>query len=173
MNRSEMIELIRGGVVSSGGVWADFGAGSGNFTAALRALLGHEATLYAVDRDPRALSRQHDHASADHIIHADFTQPFTLPLLDGCLLANALHFVPTQRQPGVMRQLVAYLRPGGCFILVEYDPAGCIPFVPYPISRPAFAQLAAGSGLTLPQVVGARRSPSSGNVMVAMAAQRA
>ena len=32
MERSEMVALIRAGVPGSGGVWADLGAGTGNFT---------------------------------------------------------------------------------------------------------------------------------------------
>lgn len=48
--QDELKTLIRGGIASSGGTWADFGAGAGNFTLALRDLLGAEATRYAIDR---------------------------------------------------------------------------------------------------------------------------
>ena len=51
MDRAEMIELIRGGVPGAGGVWADLGAGTGNFTWALRELLGTHGLIYSVDRD--------------------------------------------------------------------------------------------------------------------------
>ena len=35
-----MVALIRGGVPRAGGVWADLGAGTGNFTWALAELIG-------------------------------------------------------------------------------------------------------------------------------------
>ena len=58
MEHAEMVALIRGGVPMPSGVWADLGAGTGNFTWALRELLGAQGTIYAVDRDGRAIDRQ-------------------------------------------------------------------------------------------------------------------
>ncbi|HYN87069.1 MAG TPA: methyltransferase domain-containing protein, partial [Ardenticatenaceae bacterium] len=55
-----MIALIRAGVLTPGGVWADLGAGTGNFTWARRELLGPEGTIYAVDRDGKAIRRQRE-----------------------------------------------------------------------------------------------------------------
>jgi ubiquinone/menaquinone biosynthesis C-methylase UbiE len=46
-----MVALIRGGVAEPGGIWADLGAGTGNFTWALAELLGLSATVHAIDRD--------------------------------------------------------------------------------------------------------------------------
>src|SRR5262249_54282541 len=40
MEQSEMVALIRGGVPGPGGIWADLGAGTGNFSWALAELLG-------------------------------------------------------------------------------------------------------------------------------------
>ncbi|HLV37010.1 MAG TPA: hypothetical protein VKY59_17935, partial [Spirillospora sp.] len=60
MNHAEMVALIRAGVESSRGLWADFGAGAGNFTRALRELVGPEAVIYAIDRDRHALRSQRD-----------------------------------------------------------------------------------------------------------------
>ena len=60
MDHTEMVELIRAGVGGPGGTWADFGAGTGNFTWALAALLGPTATIYALDRDGKAIARQRE-----------------------------------------------------------------------------------------------------------------
>ncbi len=53
MDQGEMVALIRAGVPPAGGVWADLGAGTGNFTLALAEILGPTATIYALARDDR------------------------------------------------------------------------------------------------------------------------
>lgn len=162
MTHDELVNLIANGIPQTGGTWADFGAGRGNFTRALRDLVGTHATIYAIDRDQRALFGQGDDI---HTITADFTQPIDLPPLDGLLVANALHFIRDQRK--VIQQLAGYLRPGGVFLLVEYDvrlPRGYIPF-PLPYAR--FEHLATALGWQAIERVGARQSPSSGTVMYA------
>ncbi len=164
MTHDELVNLIRGGINAPGGTWADFGAGSGSFTRALRDLLGAEAALYAVDRDGQALSALSRTVDAQTIT-ADFTKPLELPPLDGLLIANALHWL--RQQQAVLRLLAGYLKPGGRLLIVEYDvivPRGYIPF-PVPFSR--FVQLAGEVGLTHVQRVGERQSPSSGTVMYA------
>ena len=57
MELEEMINLIRPGVEQGREVWADLGAGTGNFSRALAVLLGPTATIYAVDRSPSVLAR--------------------------------------------------------------------------------------------------------------------
>ena len=161
MTHDEMVALIRGGVGEPGGTWADFGAGAGNFTRALREMVGPAATLYAIDRDAHALRRHRDAI----ILQADFTRPVDLPLLDGLLMANALHWVRNQK--AVMQLLTGYLRPGGSLILVEYDvrlPRGYIPF-PVPFSR--FESLARETGLADVRQIGERASSSGSAGMYA------
>ena len=167
-----MVILIRDGVPGPGGVWADLGAGTGNFTWALRELLGVRGTIYAVDRDRRAIERQRaalaqavEPGAAIVPIQADFTRPLDLPPLDGALMANALHFV--RDQPAALALVASYLRPGGRLLLVEYDVAAALAWVPFPIPFERFAALAAQAGLADPALVGTRRSPSSGIVMYA------
>jgi 16S rRNA C967 or C1407 C5-methylase (RsmB/RsmF family) len=81
---------------------------------ALAELVGQGSRIYAVDRDASALAslaRQNVRAGVEVIpVTADFTGPFELPgfegkLLDGILLANALHFV--SEQVDVLRRLVS------------------------------------------------------------------
>jgi ubiquinone/menaquinone biosynthesis C-methylase UbiE len=172
MNHQEIVELIRDGVDQSA-VWADFGAGWGNFTRALRELLGKRAMIYAIDRDERAfhtLREQHGSEGVLQTITADFTQPLTLPPLDGILMANALHFVREQEKTlGLLR---TYLKPSGRLILVEYDFKMPRPWVPYPVSRDKFAPLVTAAGFTNSRIISTRRSPSTGAEMYAGVAFR-
>ncbi len=78
--------MIRAGINQGQRTWADIGAGTGNFTAALAELIGPDATLYAVDRNGYALRRLHRRLPSVHTIEADFTCALDLPLLDGVLM---------------------------------------------------------------------------------------
>jgi ubiquinone/menaquinone biosynthesis C-methylase UbiE len=174
VEHAEMVALLRGGVPGVGGVWADLGAGTGNFTWALRDLIGPQGVIYAVDRDGKAIRRQHERlavggAGADvRLLQADFTHPLDLPALDGVLMANALHFI--RDQAAALEQVCGYLRPGGRLLLVEYDARGVIPWVPFPVPFERFQSLAAGAGLEGAAQIGTRRSPSSGMAMYAAVA---
>jgi ubiquinone/menaquinone biosynthesis C-methylase UbiE len=157
MTHEEILRLIRRGIEQRGGVWADFGAGTGNFTRALRDLLGPEAILYAIDRDAQALSAHRDALT----IQADFTRPIELPPLDGVLMANALHW--TRFQSETLQQIRDYLRPGGRLILVEYEVRWPRPYIPHPVPYVRFETLALEAGFTQAQYIGRRDSPS-GNI---------
>jgi ubiquinone/menaquinone biosynthesis C-methylase UbiE len=177
MDHAEMVALIRDGVDAPGGIWADLGAGTGNFTWALRELLGPQGTIYAVDRDGKAISRQRAAlaqavapGAAIHSIQADFTHPIELPPLDGVLMANALHFV--RDQVATLTRVADYLRPGGRLLLVEYDLGAPVPWVPFPTPLDRFRVLARQAGLTDPALIGTRRSPSTGITMYAAVTAR-
>jgi SAM-dependent methyltransferase len=176
VDHAEMVALLRGGVSAPGGVWAELGAGAGNFTRALRDLIGPQSVIYAVDRDSRAVAQLRAAATepgaAIRPLQGDFTRPLELPPLDGALLANALHFV--RDQSAVLRLVAGYLRPGGKLLLVEYARSFPLPWIPFPIPFERFQALARASGLTAPTLIGTRRSPSSGGAMyAAMAGLRA
>jgi ubiquinone/menaquinone biosynthesis C-methylase UbiE len=171
-----MVALIRGGIAAQGGTWADLGAGTGNFTWALRELIGPHGTIYAVDRDRKAIERQRASlayatpGAVISLVHADFTRALDLPALDGVLMANALHFV--RDQAATLGLVASYLRPGGRFLLVEYDVDAAIPWVPFPVPFERFRALAGMADLTDATIIGRRRSPSSGIVMYASVAIR-
>lgn len=166
MNQQEITALIRAGVPKSNGVWADIGAGTGNFTQTLRGLLGEKATIYAVDRNQQALNQlKAKVATPLQAIVGDFTRPLDLPKLDGLLMANALHWVG--KQESVMRRLIKHLKPDGRFILVEYDVSVPRPYIPSPVSYHRFQKLAESIGLGDIQKIGERVSPSSGISMYA------
>lgn len=170
MEHAEMVALIRGGV-PNGGTWADLGAGTGNFTWALAELLGAHATIYALDRDARAIEAQlarvqRERPSATIIPRqADVTRALELPPLDGVLMANLLHFIRDQHT--FLQRVRGMLRPEGRLIVVEYEQALPIPWVPFPVPFARLAERAAEAGFATLTQIGTRRSPSSGRVLYA------
>jgi ubiquinone/menaquinone biosynthesis C-methylase UbiE len=177
MEQHEMVALIRDGVPAEGGVWADLGAGTGNFTWALAAVLGPAGTVYALDRDARAIAAQQARIARDPpgatVLprQADVLRPLELPLLDGILMANLLHFV--RDQVGFLRRVAAHLRPTGRFLIVEYEQPTPIPWVPHPLPYARLADVAAAAGLRTPTLIGTRCSPSSGRVLYAAVIEQA
>lgn len=154
MEHAEHVALLRRGIPAQGGVWADFGAGEGAFTLALADLIGPTGTIYVIDAEARALRAnqkamaQHFPAVTTHYLTADFTQPLTLPPLDGLVIANALHFVPHHAQPATLALLKGYLQPTGRFLVVEYDTDQGNRWVPYPFSYAIWAEMALKAGFT-------------------------
>lgn len=156
MTHEDHIKLLQGGITGPGGVWADLGSGWGAFTLALADLLGH-GTIYSVDKDRGALREQEAAMRARfpgttvHYIAADFTRPVDLPPLDGVVMANSLHY---QRHKEPVLQLVrGYLKPGGRFILVEYNTDHGNLWVPHPISYPTWERLALRNGFDATQLL--------------------
>lgn len=176
MDTDQAVALIVGAVPRSPGTWADVGAGDGTFTGALAQLLGPDSRIYAIDRDARAVAALERWAAkeAPNVIPvgADFERPFDLPgleepRLDGILLANSLHFVPDAAV--VLGRLVAWMRPGGRVVVVEYDLRAASRWVPYPIPPARLTALAASAGLTAPAITATRPSAFGGVLYVAAA----
>lgn len=176
MDTNEMVALIRGGVAETGGIWADLGAGTGNFTWALAALLGPQAMIHAIDRDARAvrtMQRRLETELPGAVIHPrqdDATHRLNLPPLDGVLMANMLHFV--RQQELLLSSIADQIKPGGRLLLVEYEQNIPIPWVPFPVPFARFTTLAESTGFTAAKLVGTRRSPSSGQEMYAAVAEK-
>lgn len=152
MDHADHVMLLRD-AVARGGTWADIGAGTGAFTLALADLLGPTGRIVAVDRVAAALD-QAAAAVTDRFqgidiatLVADFTEPIDLPTLDGLIAANSLHFVPSDLQVGVIQDLSKHLRPGGRFVIVEYDAQTGNPWVPYPFRLERWTDLATAAGL--------------------------
>lgn len=168
--------LIRDAVPSGSATWADLGAGRGTFTFALATLLGPTGRVYAVDRDASALAelrlRVAKFALGSQVIplQHDFRKRFDFPLLDGVLLANALHFVPTDEQAGVLVHVKGYLRPGGRLVVIDYDGRSATAWVPYPVSRRLLAEHFRAIGLAPPAVAGTRPSRYGGMLYAAWSA---
>jgi ubiquinone/menaquinone biosynthesis C-methylase UbiE len=103
MNHDDHVNLLRPANLPPGGAWADLGAGSGAFTLALRELVGAEADIYAVDKDRGRLGELdrsfqvyfrngRSFTERLHLLQADFSRELDLPVLDGILMANSLHY---------------------------------------------------------------------------------
>src|SRR5260370_9371445 len=130
---------------------ADLVSGAVTFAWALAVLIGRAGELYSVDRDNRSL-REAERAmgvcfpaTTVHYITGDFTQRLDLPLLDGVVMANSLHYV-RQKDP-VLQSVRSYLRPGGLMILVEYNADHGNMWVPHPLSYGTWEVWATKNGL--------------------------
>jgi SAM-dependent methyltransferase len=184
VDHRDHVALLRDGVASPGpddprpATWADIGAGEGAFTLALADLLGRGATIVAVDRDAGAL-RENARRMAERFPRttlvttvADLTGPIELPVLDGLVAANSLHFVARDRQVETIRALAAHLRRGGAFVVVEYDADRGNPWVPNPFAAGSWETMAAAAGLGDARTIGRVPSRFLGAIYSAVAHRR-
>jgi ubiquinone/menaquinone biosynthesis C-methylase UbiE len=163
MNHNDHVDLLRPANLPSGGTWADFGAGSGAFTLALRELIGPEAEIHAVDKDRSRLAelereyraRFHDSAHL-YILPADFSRSLELPPLDGIVMANSLHFFRDKEL--ILRHVHSFLKPGGALLLVEYNVDTGNLWVPHPFSFETWQKLAPRAGFSEPRLLATRPS---------------
>jgi ubiquinone/menaquinone biosynthesis C-methylase UbiE len=159
MDHSDHVNLLRPAELPSGGTWADFGAGTGAFTLALRELVGPHANIYAVDKDQRGfreLERAHREkfttAQNVHTVRADFSGALSLPPLDGIVMANSLHFFKEKEK--VLRHVRSFLKLNGVLLLVEYNVDSGNLWVPYPLSFETYRELAPRAGFGEPKLLG-------------------
>ena len=158
MDHNDHVNLLRPADLPQGGIWADFGAGSGAFTLALSELVGRSAEIYAIDRDRGALAKLEQSHRARfgtsqniHVVKGDFTGALSLPPLDGILMANSLHFYREKEK--VLRHIRSFLKWSGRFLLVEYNVDAGNPWVPYPLSYDTFYSLAGRAGFSEPTLL--------------------
>lgn len=164
MNHADHVALLRGGIESLGGVWADFGSGTGAFTLALADLIGPTGMIYSIDQDGDALRyqerlmRERFPNSIVHYLTTDFTKPLRagIPPLDGIVMANSLHF--HRRKEPIVGLVKSYLSSHGGLILVEYNIDQGNYAVPYPISFRSWEELAKQSGFAHTQLLFTRPS---------------
>lgn len=159
MDHTDHVNLLRTADLTPGGTWADFGAGAGAFTLALRELIGPHANIYAVDKDQRALKdlekahREKFTTSQNiHTIRADFSGALSLPPLDGIVMANSLHYFKDKEK--ILRHIRSFLKINGALLLVEYNVDLGNPWVPYPLSFATYRALAPRAGFSEPQLLG-------------------
>lgn len=166
MNHTDHVNLLRPANLKAGGVYADFGAGSGAFTLALREVVGDHAEIFAVDKDKKALKelREEFLARTNSIHHltlvpVDFSRnSFDLPVkLDGIVMANSLHFFKDKEK--ILRHVRTFLKPAGALVLVEYNVDKGNMWVPYPLSFETWRGLALHAGFSEPRLLA--KAPSS------------
>jgi ubiquinone/menaquinone biosynthesis C-methylase UbiE len=158
MNHEDHVRLIEGGIGHGrGGVWADFGAGSGAFTLALRDVAGSEVEIIAVDRDRSSLRdlqaamERRFPGTRLRLLDADITGQIPLPPLDGIVAANAIHYA--RDHAGLLQRWRGYLKRGGRLVVVEYDAEVGNRWVPYPMSFTALGRVAPGAGFAAPALL--------------------
>ena len=161
MDHADHVELLRPGIPKPGGVWADFGSGKGAFTLALAELIGPDGIIYSIDKNSSALRQQERIMNSRfpdltvYYLDIDYTQPIDLPLLDGAVMANALHF--QSEKDSVVQTIRDYLKTKGHLILVEYNVDRGNLWVPYPLSFRSWQAIAQRSGFVETRLL-ARRS---------------
>ena len=158
MDHNDHVNLLRPANLPQGGVYADFGAGSGAFTLALRELIGLAATIYAVDKDKSALQTLENSHRARFdttrnliLLPNDFSRLLDLPPLGGVVMANSLHYFRDKEK--LLRHVWEYLKPNGAVLLVEYNVDSGNLWVPHPLSFEAFRTLAPRAGFTEPRLL--------------------
>jgi len=162
MNHQDHVHLLRKGISTTGGVWADVGCGSGAFTLALADLLGPNGIIHAIDRNRDSLDLMQRAMMANfpsttlYVHRSDFTQPLALPRLDGIVMANSLHFI--RKKEPLLQQIQSYLHSGARLLLVEYNADQGNPWVPYPLSYTTWEVLATHNGFRDTQLL--ERVPS-------------
>jgi ubiquinone/menaquinone biosynthesis C-methylase UbiE len=158
MDHKDHVNLLLPAGLSQGGIWADFGAGSGAFTLALRELVGPHAEIYAVDKDRRGFNelekahRERFTTSQNlHPVRGDFTGVLSLPPLDGIVMANSLHYYKDKEK--VLRHVRSFLKMNGVLLLVEYNVDSGNMWVPHPLSFETYRTLAIRAGFTEPRLL--------------------
>jgi len=158
MDHTDHVNLLKPADLPRGGIWADFGAGSGAFTLALSDLIGLGAEIYAIDKDRAGLGRlershrEHFGTSQNlHLVRADFTGALSLPPLDGIVMANSLHYFKDQIK--LLRHVQSFLKLNGALLLVEYNADSGNLWVPYPLSFETYCGLAPRAGFSEPRLL--------------------
>ena len=158
MDYKDHVNLLRPANLPTGGIWADFGAGSGAFTLALSELVGMKAEIYAIDKDRSGFDKLEQSHRARfgtsqniHPVRGDFTGWLSLPPLDGIVMANSLHFFREKEK--VLRHVRSFLKLNGALLLVEYNVDLGNMWVPHPLSFETYKALAPGAGFTEPRLL--------------------
>lgn len=158
MDHHDHVNLLKPAHLSQG-IYADFGAGRGAFTLALREVLGDESTIYAVDKDGSALKELSRLMPGPNLILLadDFSKALSLPPLDGIIAANSLHYFKDRVK--ILKHVRSYLKPAGKLIVIEYNVDSGNMWVPYPFAFGTFQRLAVDAGFSQPRLLA--RAPSN------------
>jgi len=173
MKTSDAAALIRTPLIewTRPQTWCDLGCGDGTFTVALAQLLQSGSAIHAVDIDLRGLESIPDQQNGVQVrkVLADLQSPgLRLPLVDGILMANSLHFIRDQRQ--LLRKLLSITNR---FLIVEYERSRSSRWVPYPIDFKKLGELFSEIGVERVERIATRPSRFGGAMYSAFAENRA
>ncbi len=157
MKVQQAIDFIQAAIPQEKGKWADIGAGTGTFTLALDQLLPKGSTIYSIDKKPteQQLSLQN---CVLETVKQDFDEAFDLPIMDGIIMANTLHY--SEYPVVTLNNILKILKTKGRFILIEYELTQARkPWIPYPITFQQFCEMATQVALSTPLEI--RRLPST------------
>ena len=157
MDHTDHVNLLRPANLLQG-TYADFGAGSGAFTLALRELVGFDSTIYAVDKDRSSLNELESNHRARFqttrnliLLTSDFSRPLDFPPLDGIVMANSLHFFKDKQK--ILKHVREFLKPNGALLIVEYNVDSGNMWVPYPFTFETYSKLVLHAGFTEPKLL--------------------
>jgi ubiquinone/menaquinone biosynthesis C-methylase UbiE len=142
--------------------WADLGCGDGLFSKALLTMLPDGSIVHAIDQTRQSFSDpnikfQKLNFEKDELV---------LPLLNGILMANSLHFI--KDKIFLLRKLKNNLLPGGSFILIEYDLSVANRWVPYPLNYIAAIGLFKEAGFGSIEKITERKSVFNSTTMYSL-----
>lgn len=142
--------------------WADLGCGDGLFSKALLALLPEGSIVHAIDKTTKTFS---DPNIKFQKLNFE-KDKLELPLLNGILMANSLHFIKDKYS--LLRRLKSNLRPAGSFILIEYNLSVANRWVPYPLNYVAAVNLFKEVGFDSIEKMGERKSVFNNTTMYSL-----
>ena len=121
-----------------------------DFETLPEAKIEREPTLSKVEGAREKIERPSDpaHAGAE-------SRDLPLSALDGILMANSLHFV--QDKISFIKKASTWLKPDGCFVIVEYNTDKRNAWVPYPISFESTKELFSSLGYNV-ELIGEEKS---------------
>ncbi|MGZ3938469.1 MAG: class I SAM-dependent methyltransferase [Flavisolibacter sp.] len=160
MGIKEAIDLIRFTQRdNSRQIWADLGCGEGVFTKALASLLPGGSSIHAIDLDKRVIRKipaEYEGVSIEKSV-MDFTSDtIAFQQMDGIMMANSLHYVKDKE--AFVTRMIDSLKPGGYFLLVDYDMNRSNPWVPYPLPIAVAEKLFFDSGTESFEILNKKKS---------------
>ncbi|MBN8790138.1 MAG: class I SAM-dependent methyltransferase [Terrimonas sp.] len=168
MEIAQAIALIKNGIDSTiAQTWADFGCGAGTFTYALAECLPAGSIIYAIDAVQQNLAAYRNNIKIN-FEKANFEKDvLQLPLLDGILMANALHYVKEQNI--FLEKAAQYFSGNKKLLIVEYDTSASNQWVPFPINFSSLKTLLMETGYRKVEKLGQFNSAFGGKMYAVVA----
>jgi trans-aconitate methyltransferase len=139
--------------------WADLGCGNGLFTRALASLLPAGSRIHAIDADEKVIREIPGLYNGVAIEKSalDFTSgSVVFHQMNGIMMANSLHYVE-EKEP-FLKRMIASIKIGGYFLLVDYDMERVNRWVPYPLPIATAEQLFLQCGAQSFKILNNRKS---------------